>query len=268
MMVPFFVGSSHWIAFVTNSFLLYALFFLTGIIAGWVDSIAGGGGLITIPVLLASGLSPQMVLGTNKFQASFGSFTAAYYYSERGVVVLKDAIPGIGFTFVGAAVGTIAVQQIHPETLGWIIPFLLLGIAVYMLLMPATAFRERLPRMSRYVFYGLFGLALGFYDGFFGPGVGSFWAIAFVAFLGFNLTRATGYTKVMNFTSNVVSLAVFVLGGNVQFGAGICMAAGQVLGARLGSSMVIKHGVNFIRPIFVMIVILTTIKLLYSKIAQ
>jgi len=252
---------------VTDPILVYPMFFVTGIVAGWVDSIAGGGGLITIPVLLFSGMSPTMVLGTNKFQASFGSLTAAYYYTERKVVPLWDAVPGIVWTFGGAALGTFAVEQIRPDALGWIIPFLLLGIAVYMAFSPALGVRERRPLLSRHVFYGVCGLLLGFYDGFFGPGVGSFWAIAFVALLGFDLTRATGYTKVMNFTSNIVSLSVFVIGGNVQFGAASFMAAGQIIGARVGSGMVVKRGVGLIKPIFLTIVVVTTLKLLYSRIA-
>ncbi len=251
---------------VIEPIFLYPLFFVTGVIAGWVDSIAGGGGLITIPVLLSTGIPPTMVLGTNKFQASFGSFTAAYYYTGRSIVPLRDALPGIAFTFAGAAIGTFAVEQIRPDALGWIIPFLLLGIAVYMALTPTSGFRERRSTLSRHWFYGVFGLFLGFYDGFFGPGVGSFWAIAFVALLGFDLIKATGYTKVMNFTSNIVSLAVFVLGGNVQYGAAIFMAVGQVIGARIGSGMAVKRGATLIKPIFLTIVILTTLKLLYSRI--
>ncbi len=242
------------------------MFFVTGLVAGWVDSIAGGGGLITIPVLLASGMPPTMVLGTNKFQASFGSLTAAYYYTERKVVPLRDATPGVFWTLIGAAGGTYLVEQVHPDALGWIIPFLLLGIAIYMAFSPGSAFTERPPLMTRRWFYSIFGLLLGFYDGFFGPGVGSFWAIAFVALLGFNLTRATGYTKVMNFTSNIVSLAVFIAGGNVLFGAASFMAAGQVIGARIGSGMVVRKGVAIIKPIFLTIVILTTLKLLYARI--
>ncbi|MGA9118068.1 MAG: TSUP family transporter [Bacteroidota bacterium] len=245
----------------------YPLFFVTGLVAGWVDSIAGGGGLITIPVLLSTGMPPQAALGTNKFQASFGSFTAAYHYADKGVVPLGDVIPGIVFTFIGSAIGTFAVQQVHPEALGWIIPFLLLAIALYMLFTPAAGLHEDRPRFARGWFYLVLGLTLGFYDGFFGPGVGSFWAIAFVSLMGFNFLRATGYTKVMNFTSNIISFVVFLIGGNVYFAPAISMAAGQILGARIGAGMVVRRGVRLIRPIFVTIVILTTLKLLYNRIS-
>lgn len=243
----------------------YPLLFVGALTAGWVDSIAGGGGLVTIPLLLWVGLPPQMALGTNKFQASFGSFTAAHHYVRRGVVPLRQAIHGIVFTLIGSAIGTWAVQQIAGDLLNDIIPLLLLAIAVYMLFTPSLGRRELAPRMSRVLFFAVFGVLLGFYDGFFGPGVGSFWAIALVLGLGFNLTTATGYTKVMNFTSNIVSCLLFMAGGQVLFAAGLVMAAGQIIGARLGAGMVISKGVRFIRPIFVTMVILTTIKLLANR---
>ncbi len=244
---------------------LYPVLFAGGVAAGWIDSIAGGGGLITIPLLLWVGLPAQLALGTNKFQSSFGSFTAALHYAREGVVPVGDALPGILFTLVGAALGSVAVQLISGAVMNGLIPFLLLGIAVYLLFTPSLGQRTAEPRFTRMTFYVLFGLTLGFYDGFFGPGVGSFWAIAFVLGLGFDLRSATGYTKVMNFTSNAVSFVLFVAGGQVLFVAGLAMGAGEVLGAGIGSRMVVRRGVRFIRPVFVTMVILTTLKLLYNR---
>jgi uncharacterized membrane protein YfcA len=244
---------------------LYLLLFAGGTAAGWIDSIAGGGGLITIPLLLWVGLPAQLALGTNKFQSSFGSFTAAFRYTRHGVVPLHDALPGMLFTLTGASMGSIAVQLISGAVISGVIPFLLLLIAVYLLFTPSLGLGVATPRFSRITFYMLFGLALGFYDGFFGPGVGSFWALAFVFGLGFDLRTATGYTKVMNFTSNAVSFILFVLGGQVLYGAGLAMALGEVLGAGIGSRMVVRRGVRFIRPAFVTMVILTTLKLLYDR---
>jgi uncharacterized membrane protein YfcA len=180
---------------------------------------------------------------------------------------LRDALPGIVWTLLGAAVGTWAVQQIDPRLLNVVIPFLLLAIAVYMVVTPALGENDSPPAMRRGVFYGIAGTVLGFYDGFFGPGVGSFWAIAFVTALGFGLRKATGYTKVMNFTSNVVSLFLFLVGGHLLFVAGIVMAGGQIAGARIGSHLVIKRGVRFIRPILITMVILTALKLIYDRIS-
>lgn len=239
--------------------------FLTGLAAGWVDSIAGGGGLITIPVLMSLGVPPPMVLGTNKFQASFGSLTAAAYYVRRGVVRLQDLLPGILWTLAGAALGAWAVQQIDPSVLELLIPSLLLVIAIYMIVTPSVGADERPPRMRTGPFFALFGAALGFYDGFFGPGVGSFWAIACVGLLGQSLTRATGTTKVMNATSNIVSFAVFLIGGQVLFSAGVSMAVGQIMGARIGSSMAIRRGARFIRPVFIVMVMAVAAKLLLGR---
>ena len=244
---------------------LYPVLFAGGVAAGWIDSIAGGGGLVTIPLLLWVGLPAQMVLGTNKFQSSFSSFTAALHYTRQGVVPLHDALPGILFTLTGAALGSMAVQRISGSVMNGVIPFLLLGIAVYLLFTPSLGQGAANPKFSRITFYMLFGMVLGFYDGFFGPGVGSFWAIAFVLGLGFDLRTATGYTKVMNFTSNAVSFFLFLAGGQVLIGAGLVMGAGEVVGAGIGSRMVVRKGVRFIRPVFVTMVILTTLKLLYNR---
>jgi uncharacterized membrane protein YfcA len=118
--------------------------------------------------------------------------------------------------------------------------------------------------MSRARFDLTFGLLLGFYDGFFGPGTGTFWAMAFVLALGFNLTRATGYTKAMNFSSNLCSFLLFALAGKVNYGAGIIMGVGQLIGARFGSRMVMTRGTKFIRPVFIAVVLTITGKLLYD----
>ncbi len=245
--------------------ILYPVLFLTGLTAGCIDSIAGGGGLITIPVLLSLGFPPHEALGTNKFQSSFGSFTASYYYVKKGGVELKKTKPGILFTFIGACIGVVVVQQISPSLLNYIIPVLLSGIIIYTFSKPNIGELDGRSRFSPFIFYLIFGLSLGFYDGFFGPGTGSFWALAFVAGMGFNFIKATGYTKVMNFTSNITSLCLFLLSGNIIFTAGIIMAAGQIIGAKIGSGLVIKKGAKFIRPIFITVVILTTLKLIIDR---
>lgn len=157
-----------------------------------------------------------------------------------------------------------AVQRLAPVHLQRLIPFFLLAIFVYTVFTPELGrFRSR-PRLGRLAFHLVFGPTLGFYDGFFGPGTGSFWAFAYVWAAGFDLARATASTKVMNFTSNLVSLAVFALGGNVLWGAGLCMGVGQAVGARLGSGLVIRRGPGLVRPVFLVVVLATTLKLFYS----
>ena len=241
------------------------LLFGTGLVAGFVDSIAGGGGLITLPVLLSLGYDPRQALGTNKLQATCGSGSAAWHYAEAGAVPLKDCVRGFIFCLLGAALGTMAVQQVDPSFLRQAIPILLALVAVYLLVKPQLGSEDRHARMPRSWFDLSFGLLLGFYDGFLGPGTGTFWAMAFVLCLGFNLTRATAYTKVMNFASNLSSLAFFLLANQVMFAAGLAMGAGQLAGARLGSRMVIARGTKFIRPIFITVVLALTAKLIYDN---
>ena len=240
------------------------LLFGTGLVAGFIDSIAGGGGLITVPVLLSFGFDPRDALGTNKLQATFGSGSATWHYARAGTVELSDCWRGFLITFIAAAGGTLLVQRLPRDFLAHLVPTLLLAVAVYSLLRPNLGQRDAPSRMSRRAFDLLFGLLIGFYDGFFGPGTGTFWAMAYVLVLGFNFTRATGYTKVMNFSSNLSSLLFFAIGGHVLVLPGIVMGFGQLIGARLGSGAVVKHGARFIRPIFIAVVIALTVKLLYD----
>src|ERR1044071_209418 len=247
-----------------NWYWLYPALFATGFAAGFVDSIAGGGGLITLPVLLSLGMPAPDALGTNKLQACFGSGSATFHYSAAGLIRWRDCRDGIIFTAIGAITGSILVLRVDPGFLRQAIPVLLIAIALYLLLKPNIGAAATAPRIRLISFNLVFGLAIGFYDGFFGPGTGSFWAMAYMLLLGFDLTRATAHTKVMNFTSNLGSLAVFLCGNHVWFLSGTVMGIGQLLGARLGSRAVIKQGGRLIRPIFISIVLIISLKLLYT----
>ena len=238
---------------------------LTGLAAGFVDSIAGGGGLITIPVLLSLGMPPQLALGTNKLQATFGSGSAAWHYGRAGLIDFSACRIGIIFTFIGATGGTLLVSRLPADLLKQTIPWLLVAIALYFIFQPKLGESDRGSRLSSETFHVVFGLVIGFYDGFFGPGTGTFWALAYVLALGFNLTRATAHTKVMNFTSNAASLAVFLVGGHCHLTGGLCMGLGQLLGARLGSKVVIRKGVKLIRPIFITVALAITVRLLWQN---
>jgi len=194
-----------------------------GVFAGFVDSIAGGGGIISLPALLATGMPPHLALGTNKLQGTCGSLTSALNYSRKGLVDVKEIPGGVLSTALGAAAGTITVQFLSPDFLRHVILILLAGVFVYTLLSPDLGRMDRAPRLATPVFWACAGLSLGFYDGFFGPGTGSFWAIALVLVLGLNLKKATAHTKVFNFTSNVVSLGAFFAGHHVVISAGLLM---------------------------------------------
>jgi uncharacterized membrane protein YfcA len=238
------------------------LLFFTGLVAGFVDSIAGGGGLISLPVLLSVGIPPQLALGTNKLQGSFGSMTAAITFIRKGTVRLDENIHGIVFTFMGAVLGAWSIQQIDAGFIRHIIPVLLLFVFFYTLFARDLGARSSHPKMAEPLFFTLFGLGLGFYDGFFGPGTGSFWTGGLLILMGMDMTKAAGTTRIMNFTSNIVALSLFIIGKNVLYSAGLCMAAGQIIGARAGSGMAIKRGASFIRPIFLTMVFLTIVRLM------
>jgi uncharacterized membrane protein YfcA len=242
---------------------IFGILFLGGFSAGFVDSIAGGGGLISLPVLLSVGLPPQLALGTNKLQGTFGTLSSSYNYIRSGKVDLNKSVAGIVFTFIGAVIGAWLIQILDTGFIKHIIPLLLMAVFLYTLIFKDLGFRRRDALMTPRWFYLVFGLALGFYDGFFGPGTGSFWTAALMVLLGYDMIRAAGATRIMNFTSNVVALSVFILSHNVLYSAGICMALGQVLGARIGSRLAIEKGARFIRPIFLTVVFLTITRLGY-----
>lgn len=247
------------------SILGYTLLLIVGFSAGFVDSVAGGGGIITLPALISVGLPPQLALGTNKLQSSFGSFSSSMNYIRKGAVNLKETVLGVLCTLVGASLGAWAVQQIDASFLSKMIPFLLTAILFYILFTPQLGKIERDAKISSPLFFLIFGLTLGFYDGFFGPGTGSFWTVLIMVLLGSDMVKATAITKTMNFTSNVVSLIVFTIGGCIVLKVGLIMAAGQIGGALLGSGMVVKKGTKFIKPIFLTVVAIMVITMFYKN---
>lgn len=246
-------------------FYYYLIFFAAALLAGFVDAIAGGGGIIGVPTLLVCGIPPHLALGTNKLGSVFGSFTAALNFYKKGMFKISEVLLGIIYTFIGALLGTVAVLYVDASILSKILPFMLIIIFIYFLFMPKIGEVDKTKKLSEKIFYLLFGLLLGFYDGFFGPGTGTFWMLAIVFFLGLNMKKATAQTKVMNFTSNIVSVIVFIMSGHVLFIVGILMGVGQIIGAYIGSNMVVKKDVKFIKVVFLTVVGVTILKLLYEN---
>ncbi|MEN9433703.1 MAG: hypothetical protein RLZZ422_1292 [Pseudomonadota bacterium] len=230
--------------------------------AGWVDSIGGGGGLITIPALLWAGLPPVQVLATNKLQSSFGSLTATINYTRQGYLKPSDYKVAIVLTFIGSALGALLVQQIDSSILSKIIPFLMIAFALYFIFAPALNDQDRQRRITLIGFGLTAGLGIGFYDGFFGPGTGTFFVMAAVLLLGLGIQKATGLTKLLNFTSNLAALIIFALHGEVLWALGILMGLGQIAGSFIGSQMASKHGAKLIRPVLVVVSLAVSIKLL------
>lgn len=237
---------------------------LAGAAGGFIDSIAGGGGLITVPALLAAGLPPQMALGTNKLQSSCGTLLVVWRYHGAGLMRTPGLRYAVAAALVGSILGASAVSVLDPHVLRAVIPWMLAALAVYTALNRSFGAASREARVQPVVFAIGAGLVLGAYDGFFGPGTGSFWMIACVTLLGLDLRMATGYTKAGNLTSNLGSLAIFLAHGSIDLGAGLAMIAGQMVGARLGSGLVLRKGIGLIRPMFFLAVFGLTAKLLWD----
>jgi Predicted permeases len=247
------------------SYELLALLFLIAMLAGFIDSIAGGGGLLTVPALLAVGLPPASALATNKLQSCGGSFSASLYFIRQRMVDLKQQKWAIACAFIGSALGTLSVMHIQADFLKLLLPILTISVGLYFLLSPTIGENDRKSRLTILQFAILPALVIGFYDGFFGPGAGSFYALAYITLAGFNLTKATAHTKVLNFTSNLAGLIFFIAGGEVVWSIGIVMLVGQFIGARLGAKMVIAKGRKLIRPMLITVSTIMSIKLIYEN---
>lgn len=244
-------------------FTLETLFFLisTAFVAGCIDALAGGGGLLTIPALMAAGIPPVSALATNKLQSSIGTFSAFLTFLKAGHVDISQfALPAVG-AFLGSLAGATAVQFINPVFLSAIVPLLLVGMAVYFLLAPPMSAMDRQARLNR---WGIIACitAVGFYDGFFGPGAGSFLTTVLVAFAGLGLVRAIANTKFLNLLTNLAGLTAMIAGGKVLWLLGFGMAGANILGNQVGAWLAMRFGGKGLRPLLVVMSLALTIKLL------
>ena len=239
------------------------LFFIA-FLAGWIDAVAGGGGLLTLPAMLLVGIPATTALATNKLQSSSGTFTSSCYFIKKKAVKLKEMYGMIALTFLGSIIGSWAVLQIDTSALIKIIPFLLIFIGLYFLFSPNKDIDKK-RKVSFFIFALLIAPCIGFYDGFFGPGTGNFFTLSFVFFLGYSLSKATAHCKILNFTSNIAALLYFVFFGNIAWLVGFIMIAGQVLGALLGSKMLWKKGAKLIRPVVVIVCFLMAFRIIWQN---
>ncbi|PZU85772.1 MAG: hypothetical protein DI528_11195 [Shinella sp.] len=238
------------------------LLFIAAFIAGFIDSIAGGGGLITIPAMLIVGIPPLETLGTNKLQSMFGAGSATIAYARRGHVDLKSQLPMAVMAVLGGAIGAVIATVVPGDVLRALMPFLLVAIALYFALKPNLQDEDRHQRMTPFVFGLTFVPLIGFYDGVFGPGTGSFFMLAFVSLAGFGVLKATAHTKLLNLGSNVGAFAVFLASGVVLWKVGLLMGLGQFLGAQAGSRLAMRIGAKLIKPILVLTCVALATKLL------
>lgn len=239
-------------------------------LAGLVDSIAGGGGLLSVPAYLAAGLPPHFALGNNKFSSSFGTLFATLRYQQHGLidvrVALLSAILALGGSFLGAS----AVLLVRPDFLRWLLIALIPAVAVITLANKRLGREDhsrRLPRRRKYVLAALAALLIGFYDGFFGPGTGTFLILFYTLALKYDFVTANANTKVVNLASNIAAVATFIAHGKILYAIGIPAAAAGIVGNLLGARLVIRRGSRVIRPVFLFSLLLLFAKILYDLIA-
>lgn len=243
-----------------------ALLAAAGLAAGFIDAIAGGGGLITVPVLMLAGMTPEQALATNKVQGSFGAATAALSYARSGLVDLRRQAGAAGFAFAGGVSGALLIGALPTATLRIALPVVLLAIAAFFAFRPGLDDRDRAERLRPALFTLAVVPALGFYDGLIGPGAGAFYMLSFVMLAGYGILKATAHTKLLNFASNMGGLVAFALTGHPVWVVGLVMGAAQIAGAALGSRVAMRVGARLIKPLLIVTSTALALRLIWQMI--
>jgi len=241
---------------------------IAGFFAALIDSIAGGGGLISLPAFLLAGVPPYFALGTNKFASTSASLTSSLKFAKSGKVqfgLLKYLIP---FTLIGAVLGVKSVLNIDQKYLSTIVLVLVLAVGIYSFFSKSIGIEDKYIGIKKKgLFLGiLLAFVLGFYDGFFGPGVGSFLIFGLIGIFGFDFVHASGNARVLNFISNITALIIFALNKQINYYYGIPVAILMIIGARIGTVLALKNGSKLIKPIFITMSLAVACKMLFSMV--
>lgn len=248
-----------------STIVLLAVF---GFVAAFIDSTVGGGGLISLPALLGLGMPPYLALGTNKLAGTISSATSSYTFIKSGKFDKKLMLILFPVSLIGAYFGAKTVLFVPQEFLKILVVIMMALIFVY------TLFNKRFGQDSNYKGLTKFTLGIGipftfligFYDGFFGPGTGSFFVFLMVLLFGYDFVIAAGNGRILNLASNISALFVFTMEGKVVFMTGLIMGIAMLLGANLGAKMAIKTGVRYVRPLFLVVSITLIVKMVYELI--
>ncbi|MEF9951073.1 MAG: TSUP family transporter [Clostridium sp.] len=228
-------------------------------IAGFVDSIAGGGGLISMPAYVLAGVPVHVAYGTNKFVSSIGMSVSTFKYFKSGNVKLKPALISAAGALIGSSIGAYIAVLLDEKYLKYCLIIILPMVAIFLLFNRGFGRESNVVEKPTKVVFPLcfvIGFVLGGYDGFFGPGTGTFLTIAFTSLCGFSIITASGNTKVVNLAANLAALLVFVINGKVWYALGIPAAICGMAGNYLGSSLAIKNGAKFIKPVIILVIVL------------
>ncbi|KAB0579694.1 TSUP family transporter [Ideonella dechloratans] len=233
-------------------------------LAGCVDAIVGGGGLILVPALFATypAAPPATLMGTNKGGAIWGTAWAAGQFARRVQLRWAALGPAVGAALLGSLVGAWTLTLVHAESLRRALPFVLAAILLYTLVRKDLG-RVHAPRLAgraEALTASAIGLAIGFYDGFFGPGTGSFFVFLFVRVLGYDFLNASAAAKLLNTATNAAALALFITKGHIWWQVAALLAAANVAGSLLGTRLALRHGAGFVRGVFIVVVSLLILK--------
>lgn len=253
------------VSWLPPEFGILVLLFVAGAFAGFVDSIVGGGGLISVPAMLLTNLPPSMALGSNKLSSIFGAATASITFMRNRMVdysLVKKLMP---LTFIGSIIGTLVVIAIPPLFVKPLLIALLVCVMIFVITKKEWGEVNRTTAITGKTLYicMAFALGMGLYDGFIGPGTGTFLIMGFI-FAGFDFVHASGNAKVLNFGSNLASLIVFIYLNHVNFGYGLSAGAGQIIGAYMGSRLAIAKGSGLVRIVFITVTSCMLAKLAYD----
>ncbi|MCA0407364.1 MAG: TSUP family transporter [Proteobacteria bacterium] len=234
-------------------------------VAGFVDAIAGGGGLIVLPSLLLAGLPPVNALATSKLQSTIGVSAAVFAFARAGALEKRHILPLLSSALTGGVLGAMTAKHLPLEIIRLVIPFFLIAIALYMLFAPKLGEEARHARLSVPAFAASFGLGIGYYDGIFGPGTGTFFYIALIVMAGFTMVSAVAHTKLMNWGSNFGALMFFLISGAAMIPLGLTMGAASALGSYLGARASLKFGSRLIRPLVVAVALIMALRLMLDS---
>jgi hypothetical protein len=239
------------------------ILFLVGLTAGWVDTLAGGGGLLTLPALMLAGVPPLAALATNKAQGFIGTMTATVMLAWKGHLNIIRLLPLVLTAAIGSMFGTYLIQRVDTGWLRWGIPFLLLGVAGYFFVNPGAGRNETRARQSEISFSLTTVPLISFYDGAIGPGAGSFFAVSGVLLRGQTLLQATIRAKLFNFISNISSMFLFAAAGQIVWTYALAMMLGQLCGAALAGHTMLHGGEKLIRPLVIAMCVLMSCAQMY-----
>ncbi|WP_043199387.1 TSUP family transporter [Pseudomonas putida] len=235
---------------------------LVALMAGFFDAIAGGGGLITLPVLFIAGIEPLAAIATNKFQAASATVSATCAFARKGMIDWRRGSPMAVMSFIGGALGALSITYVPKSLLQACVPPLLILIAIYFAFSPKPNEQARKAKLSSSLFCVTVAPIIGFYDGIFGPGVGSFFMLACVVLLGQQLIQAVCTSKLLNAACNLGALSVFLVSGAIIWPLALAMAIAAFLGAQLGARCAVRFGSRLIKPLLVSVCIIMAFKLL------